>query len=71
MKIEAIYIPCTRGDFRLTRICVASIRYWYSDIPIVLIKDLMNGDFDTTEVEKHFNVSLYEQKVRAYGWGFS
>lgn len=71
MKIEIIYIPCFRGDFRLTRICVASIRYWYPKITIVLIKDLMNGNFDTSEIEKHFNVSIYPQKARSYGWGFS
>ncbi len=71
MKIEIIYIPCYRGDFRLTRICVASIRYWYPDIPIVLIKDLLHGDFDTSEIEKHFNVSIYPQIAQAYGWGFS
>lgn len=71
MKIEIIYIPCFRGDFRLTRICVASIRYWYPDIPIVLVKDLMNGNFDTSEIEKHFNVSIFKQNAKAYGWGFS
>lgn len=71
MKIEVIYIPCTKGDFRLTRICVASIRYWYPDIPIVLIKDLVYRDFDTSELEQHFNVSIYPQNAKIYGWGFS
>ena len=71
MKIEVIYIPCTKGDFRLTRICVASIRYWYPDIPIILVKDLIYRDFDTSELEKHFNVSVYPQKAKIYGWGFS
>ncbi len=71
MKIDSIYIPCTKGDFRLTRICVASIRYWYPDIPITLVKDLIYGDFDTSELEQHFNVKVYPQKARVYGWGFS
>ena len=71
MKIEVVYIPCTKGDFRLTRICVASIRYWYPDIPIVLVKDLIYRDFDTSEIEKHYNVSVYPQKAKIYGWGFS
>ncbi len=71
MKIDIIYIPCYRRDFRLTRICVASIRHWYPHIPIVLVKDLMMRDFDTSEIEKHFNVQVYPQKARLYGWGFS
>jgi hypothetical protein len=37
----------------------------------VLIKDLMMRDFDTSLLEKHFNVSVYPQKARLYGWGFS
>ena len=71
MKIDVIYIPCYKLDFRLTRICVASIRFWYPEIPIVLIKDLKIGDFDSTELEKNFNVSVFPQKVKSYGWGFS
>jgi hypothetical protein len=71
MKIDVIYIPCYRRDFRLTRILVANIRHWYPEIPIVLIKDLLMRDFDTTELEKNFNVSVYPQKARLYGWGFS
>ena len=71
MKIEVIYIPCYKLDFRLTRICVASIRYWYPNIPIVLIKDLKSGNFNSTELEKKFNVSVFPQNAKSYGWGFS
>lgn len=71
MKIDLIYIPCYRRDYRLTRICVASIRHWYPDIPIVLVKDLMMRNFDTSELEKTFNVSVFPQKAKLYGWGFS
>ncbi len=71
MKIEVIYIPCYKSDYRLCRICVASIRYWYPDIPIVIVKDLLIGDFDTTELEQAFNVSVFPQVAKAYGWGFS
>ncbi len=71
MKIEVIYIPCYKLDYRLTRICVASIRHWYPSIPIVLLKDLILGDFDSSELEKYFNVQIFPQNIRAYGWGFS
>ncbi len=50
---------------------MASIRHWYPEIPIVLVKDLIFRDFDTTEIEQHFNVSIYPQNARIYGWGFS
>ncbi len=71
MKFDVIYIPCYRRDYRLTRILVANIRHWYPQIPIILIKDLMMRDFDTSELEKHFNVSIFPQHARLYGWGFS
>ncbi|HEX5002997.1 MAG TPA: hypothetical protein VFW78_10925 [Bacteroidia bacterium] len=71
MKIDIIYIPCYRRDFRLARICIASIRHWYPDIPITIIKDEMMHSFDTTELERVFNVSVYPQNARLYGWGFS
>ena len=71
MKIDVIYIPCYRRDFRLARICIASIRHWYPDIPIVLIKDFMMHHFDSRELEKTFNVSVYPQNAKLYGWGFS
>lgn len=71
MKIDIIYIPCYRRDYRLARICVASIRHWYPDIPICLIKDEMMHGFDTRELERTYRVSIFPQKARLYGWGFS
>jgi hypothetical protein len=71
MKIEVIYVPCYRRDFRLARICIASIRHWYPEIPIVLIKDEMMHAFDTRELERTYNVTIFPQKARLYGWGFS
>ena len=35
--IDRIIIACCERDFWLTRICVASIRYWYPEIPIGLL----------------------------------
>lgn len=70
-NFDVIYIPCYRRDYRLTRILVANIRHWYPDVPIVLIKDLLMRDFDTSELEKNFNVQVFPQVARLYGWGFS
>jgi len=57
MKIDSIVVFCWPGDFRLARICLASVRYFYPDIPLYLMKNIAKGDFDTTEVERRFNVS--------------
>jgi hypothetical protein len=71
VRIERIYIATHKPDLRLTRICVASIRYWYPDLPIYLIKDLHNGDFSTAEIERVWNVQIYQTEQRRFGWGMS
>jgi hypothetical protein len=71
MRIEKVYIATHKNDVRLTRICVASIRYWYPDIPIYLIKDYYNGSFSTEEIERVWNVHVFEAPFRCFGWGMS
>lgn len=66
MKIDSIVVFCWPGDFRLARICLASIRYFYPDIPLYLMKNVARGDFDTTEVERRFGVST-AGLAQAYG----
>jgi hypothetical protein len=43
MKIEGVVISRYRFHLELTRVCVASIRYWHPDIPIWLVKDRHYG----------------------------
>lgn len=57
MKINSVVVLCWAGDFRLARICLASVRYFYPEIALYLMKDVSKGDFDTAEVEKYLNVS--------------
>ena len=71
MKIEAIHVACYKYDLRFTRILVASIRRWYPEIPIHLIKDLLYGPFDTREIEKEWRVSCLPTENRRFGWGFA
>lgn len=71
MKIECIYLLAHKYYVRLTRICVASIRYWYPDIPIYLIKDEGGGRFCTRELERKWNVGVLETRDHAFGWGFA
>jgi hypothetical protein len=70
MKIEGVAISCYRFDVELTRLCVASIRFWYPHIPIWLLKDRHYGDFDTREIEKYWNVQVYPGREKTLGWGF-
>jgi hypothetical protein len=70
MKIEGVVISCYRFDVELTRLCVASIRFWYPHIPIWLLKDRHYGDFDTLEIEKYWDVQTYPGRQKTLGWGF-
>lgn len=69
-RIDRVYIAAHRGDLRLTRICVASVRRWYPDISIFLLKDEANGPFCTREIEEAWNVQLWPTGQRSFGWGF-
>ena len=66
-----IVVFCNKLDFFLTRICVASIRYFYKDIKILLVKDELNGKFSTKEIEKKFNVEIYDCGRKKFGWAAS
>lgn len=71
MKVEdvTVVICCNKNDHFLARICVASIRYYYPNIPIELVKDSKNGNFNTNELENHFNVKNVDLQVKKIGWG--
>ncbi len=70
-KIERVYILCHAGDYSVAIIAVSSVRHWYPDLPITLVKDLTSGDFDTTEVELLWNVSTRILPVARCGWGLA
>jgi Nucleotide-diphospho-sugar transferase len=70
MKVSAVYINTYRRDYPFARICIASIRYWYPELPIYLIKDMGAGDFSTADAEKHFQVRVLDTGGKTFGWGF-
>jgi hypothetical protein len=70
MEIQRIYIAGHKLDLRFTRCCVASIRRWYPQIPIVLIKDESMGAYSTEELERHWHVDLFETPRKLLGFGF-
>ena len=70
MDIRSVIINTYRRDLPQARVCVASIRHWYPDIPIRLIKDMGAGDFDTAPLEELFGVGVLDTGRRSFGWGF-
>jgi len=69
-RIDRVYIAVHRKDLRLARICVASVRHWYPEIPIYLLKDEVYGPFSTRELEERWNVSTWPTGNMPFGWGF-
>jgi hypothetical protein len=66
---DRIYLAACSRDARLTRICVASIRYFYPDVPIqILPGDILQSGL-AKELRKHWNVDVTDIKVGDYGWG--
>lgn len=55
----------------MTRICIASIRYYYPSVKIFIIKDYLNGYFNSEELEQAFNISVLELGIKNYGWAVS
>jgi hypothetical protein len=70
-SIDFIYIAASAGDARYTRTCVASVRYFYPDVPIRL---LISGDLErglADELIRYWDVSATDLPSRGdYGWGF-
>ncbi len=60
-----------RKDYFFTKICISSIRYYYPDVEILLVKDQLNGNYDTSSLRKAFNVKLLNFDKKYFGWGAS
>lgn len=70
MNVKKIFVNAHKYDFNLAKICIASIRYWYPDIPIFLIKEFISGDFDTRAVEEKWKVQVLDIPRKLFGWGY-
>ena len=69
LKVDCVYIAACARDARLARICVASIRYFYPDVPIRLLaaEPLQSG---LAEELSRWGVGLVDLPNGDYGWGF-
>jgi hypothetical protein len=68
--IHCVYVAASRRDSRFTRICVASIRYFYPDIPISLLAGGPLQPGLAVELRRYWNVAVKDLPVRDWGWGF-
>ena len=65
-------VTCYRGDYPLAKACVASIRYFAPDAPILVIAD---GDFPTKDIERAYGVKVLRRRdvqndeLRQYSFG--
>src|SRR5215472_14283278 len=67
--VDYVYIAACARDARLTRICVASIRYFYPDIPIRLLAgDILQRGL-ARELHRYWGVELVDLPEGDYGWG--
>jgi hypothetical protein len=69
-NITKVYINTHKYDLYQAKACIASVRYWYPDISIILIKDLGSGIFDTKLIEKIWNVKVFNTEKKVFGWGY-
>jgi hypothetical protein len=68
--IDCVYIAASGRDARYTRICIASVRYFYPEVPIKL---LVGGPLQcglADELQRHWNVGTADLPRGDYGWGF-
>ena len=63
-----VVVFANREDFWFTKLCVASIRYYYPDVPVYLVKDNLNGRFSTDGFCKLYNVTTVDLGRPYYGW---
>ncbi|WP_421796977.1 hypothetical protein [Haliscomenobacter sp.] len=70
MHINRIFINTYRYDFDHAKICIASIRYWYPDIPIYLIKDYGKGDPLSRKAERWWNIKTLKLTRKKFNWGY-
>jgi len=68
--IDCVYIAAASYDSRFTRICVASVRFFYPNIPIrLLIGGRVSGAL-VHELHRLWGVEVASVEPGEYGWGF-
>lgn len=68
--VDCIYIAAFRRDPRLTRICVASARYFYPDVPVRVLAGSPLYPCLVRELKSFWNTSVARWQGGDYGSGF-
>lgn len=68
--VDCIYVACSAADARFTRICVASIRHFYPDVPVRLLRGGHVGQRLESELRARWNVEVAGVEEGDFGWGF-
>jgi len=68
--VDVVYIAACALDTRFTRICVASVRRLYPDIPIRLLPGGKLPKSLVRELRRYFGVEIAKIPEGNYGWGF-
>lgn len=67
--VDMIYVTSCARDERLTRICVASIRHFYPDVPVQILPGGPIRPGFSAELLKYWNVGMVDLPPGDYGWG--
>lgn len=65
--IQGVIIACYREDYWLAKISIGSVRYYYPDLQIYLLKDNAGGEFDTSDSEKYWGVETLDLPRKSWG----
>jgi len=68
--VDVVYVAASKLDARYTRICIASVRHVYPNVPIRLLPggELRRSLVD--ELRRYWNVGVADVPKGEYGWGF-
>jgi hypothetical protein len=68
--VDCVYVAASSHDSRYTRISVASIRYFYPEIPIRILASGRVPRGLLEELRRYWGVTVADIPVGDYGWGF-
>ncbi|TWI81405.1 nucleotide-diphospho-sugar transferase [Lacibacter cauensis] len=69
--IDKIVIATYKHDFWLAEICMASVRYYYPQIPIAVVFDFSKGEADFSFAKKQYQIEIIDLPIKKFGWGLS
>jgi len=68
--LPPVYVAASGRDARYTRICIASIRYFYPQVPIKLLAGGLLERGLKEELARYWDVGIADVRPGNWGWGF-